>query len=154
MLKEGLKRTSRGEKGDDSLIIRVDALLDSCRPDELRQAGVSRDDNVYGYVADGDCLIDITDGRAVKLSNFINRSDQAVLRLHIEPERCYVSDLDAYDKVADAFGQGAGKELLRQLARRYWTSVRGLQYFGAGDIRRPEVMITYDIPPDAIEQLT
>jgi hypothetical protein len=49
-LKAGLKRTSRGDKGDDKEIIKTDKLLDNNRPEVLMQNNVSRDDNLYCYV--------------------------------------------------------------------------------------------------------
>lgn len=151
ILKEGLRRTSRGEKGNDHTIIMTDKLLDERRPARLSGAGVSRDDNLYGYIAGKDSIIDITDGKPVPVQAFIKGSKQAVLRLEVEPKRCYISDLDAYDAVADAIENGRNNAELADLAQRYWDKVILLASFSGGRIRRPEVMITYDVPPDAVE---
>ncbi|HEX8389885.1 MAG TPA: hypothetical protein VF597_00500 [Candidatus Saccharimonadales bacterium] len=74
VLKHGLKRTSRGDKGDDQSIIKTDEFLDAHCPAELKDRGVSRDDNVYAYVCVDDAIVDITDGSIVPLKDFISRS--------------------------------------------------------------------------------
>ncbi len=151
---KGLKCTSRGEKGDDSSIARTDKLLDASRPDYLKQVAVSRDDNLYAYVADGSKLIDIKDGKSVELEDFIKKSEQTVLRLSIDPKRCYVSDLDAFDQLKDGIENDEDPDKLKRLINRYWQKLIPLEQFNIGGIRRPEVMITYDIEPGAIEILT
>ncbi|HSH31056.1 MAG TPA: hypothetical protein VK963_00085 [Candidatus Saccharimonadales bacterium] len=149
--REGLKRGSRGEKGDDRLIIQTDEYLDDARPADVKQMGLSRDDNLYAYVVHNDRAIDITDGKAVRVEAFIKNSEQAVLRLSVDPERCYVSDLDAYDTIKKAIKNSEGHSGLRTLARNYWARVVRLDKFAGGSIKRPEVMITYDISPADIE---
>lgn len=147
-LRDGLKRTSRGEKGTDPAIARTDHYLDRCCPEDLRQAGVSRDDNLYAYVATDAQLVDITNGNLIPLSSFVNTSQQTVLQLTVNPDDCYVSDLDAYDKVKHALE--SHDDTLEQLAHTYWHRLRPLRTFSIGDIQRPEVMITRDISPKAI----
>lgn len=46
-LRKGLKRTSRGEKGDDESIIKTDRYLDSVRPTALKKLDLSRSNNIY-----------------------------------------------------------------------------------------------------------
>jgi hypothetical protein len=62
-LRVGLKRTSRGDKGDDKEIIKTDKLLDDNRQAVLIQNNVSRDDNLYCYFYYKNKIVDITDGK-------------------------------------------------------------------------------------------
>ena len=153
ILKDGLQCTSRGDKGDDKAIIKTDKLLDDCRPEHLRQAGVSRDNNLYAFVASGDNIIDITKGDMLPLDRFVSQSRQTVLKLQLNPKHCYVSDLDRYDRLKDSVEQGADPEQLNHQADQYWQALAPLTTFHSGDIRRPEIMVTYDIPPHDIEIL-
>ncbi len=145
ILETGLKRTSRGAKGDDSAIARTDQLLDEHMPSELKDNNVSRDDNLYAYIADGDKIVDITDGQLVELSDFISRSKQAIFRLTVTPERCYVSDLDLYDRIKEAVENKTADDQVRNLVHNYWQALIQLDAFAIGEIKRPEVMVTYDI---------
>jgi|GEM_PF-3474691 len=149
----GLKCTSRGDKGDDEHIIETDHMLDSQRPAILREQGVSRDSNLYAYLASGDTVIDITDGQTIPLTTFVKRSKQAVLALTINPSRCFVSDLDAYDEVKSAFANRSSASALRHLAERYWKTVVPLNEYAPFQIARPELMITYDISPTNLQHL-
>ena len=153
VLEEGLVRTSRGEKGDDSSIAKTDELLDGNRPAALREIGISRDDNLYAYLSSDTSLIDITDGSLVPLDTFIKNSDGAVLALTINAPQCYVSDLDQYDAVKEAVENDNDIETLQEMSETYWNSLVPLDEFTPGDIDRPEVMIPYDILPENIEQL-
>lgn len=154
VLRNGLKRTSRGEKGDDPTIAKTDKLLDQSRPEHLGRAGVSRDGNLYGYITDGDAVIDITDGKMQSIKEFIQSGGQAALRIMVDPERCYVSDLDAYDAVVHAVTHNADDEQLAELAKKYWDAVTPLKDFRIGTVRRPEVMITYDVAASKIKVLS
>ena len=153
VLKTGLKRTSRGEKGDDQDIIKTDTLLDKYRPEPLRAAGVSRDNNLYAYVAVNGKIANITDGTRVDIHDFIEKSQQKVLKLTINPHRCYVSDLDAYDRVVDVIKSHGSAESLEMLANEYWSRLTPLHNYKSSAMVRPEIMITYDIDPKDIEQL-
>lgn len=147
----GLRCTSRGEKGDDTTIVRTDEILDNYCPDGLRSSGVSRDNNLYAYIyVEGD-IIRITDGERVPEHTFITDSDRAVFRINADAERCYVSDLDSYDKIKNAVADEAQENTIQTLAQEYWSKVLPLTNFSPGAIKRPEVMITYDVPPEAIE---
>lgn len=149
ILEKGLKRTSRGDKGDDKTIIKTDKLLDDARPDELRHSGVSRDDNLYAYMAVDTKIIRITDGKAVNIDEFLQESKQAVLRLEVETTRCFVSDLDRYDALKKAVE--TDDERTGELVEDYWQHLVPLHNFTAGMIRRPEVMVTYDVLPTCLE---
>lgn len=151
-LAHGLDRTSRGAKGADESIKQADAFLDRQRPKQLVEANVSRDDNLYAYVACDDGVVDIQDGQVMSLQTFIEHDDQIALRITVDPERCYVSDLDQYDRVKRALQNNEAADL-EELAEQYWSSLVPLDAFTIGDIKRPEIMITYNIPADAIEAL-
>ena len=153
ILSNGLKKTSRGEKGDDKAIKATDEWLDAHRPDFLKKQGVCRDDNVYGYAKNGKNVIDITDGTAVPLETFISERRGAVLELTIDPKRCFVSDLDAYDALKAIILHDNERSLLSILAYSYWSKIRRLDEYKHGSIRRPEIMVTYDIPARDVKAL-
>lgn len=150
ILKEGMKRTSRGEKGDDESIVRTDKFLDAYRPDDLVASKVSRDDNVYAYLGSGGQVVDITSGELVELEMFIDRAEGEVLSFEVDATRCFVSDLDIYDGIKKAVENGMENI---QMAQHYWESLVSLADYKLGQIRRPEAMIPYDIPPEAIRRL-
>jgi hypothetical protein len=152
VLTDGVKRTSRGEKGDDDAIKKTDTYLDARRPATLVQKNVSRDDNIYAFLGTDRTLIDITSGVVVSLSDR-KKPDTALLRLSVEQNACYVSDLDRYDAVKYAIENNM-TEQLNTLAAHYWQAVVPLGTHVAGTVIRPEVMITRDIRPSEIEQIT
>lgn len=144
-LMNGLKRTSRGEKGSDDSIKKADAFLDAHCPAGLKELGLSRDNNLYAYISDDEDIVDIVDGSLVQLKDFISHSDQKVLEVRVEPRQCYVSDLDTYDALKNAIENNEDKQIVEQLAHSYWNKIKVLNQFNIGDIRRPEVMVTYDV---------
>lgn len=153
ILEKGLKCTSRGDKGDDSVIMQTDKLLDDCRPEKLKQAGISRDNNLYAFIADNNKVISIVDGGAVRIGEFVEKSDQAVFRLTVDPKKCYVSDLDLFDATREAVEKDKSPTTLNKHAARYWNALTPLSNFKINTIKRPEVMVTYDISPESIEFL-
>lgn len=148
ILADGLKRTSRGDKGDQTDIIQTDAYLDDHRPAALRKQGVSRDDNLYAFIGTDDVLIDITNGATVSRADY-PKEGSVLLRITVDEAACYVSDLDRYDAVKAAIANHE-TATLAELADAYWTSLTPLRHFEIGDILRPEVMITTDVPPQQI----
>jgi hypothetical protein len=152
VLADGLKRTSRGEKGDDDAIKKTDAYLDTHRPATLVHRNISRDDNIYAFLGTDKTLIDITSGAIVSLSDH-KKPDVALLRLSVGQSACYVSDLDRYDAVKHAVEHGM-TEQLDALADHYWQAVVPLEAYTTGTIIRTEVMITRDVLPSEIEQIT
>jgi hypothetical protein len=144
ILKEGLKRVSRGEKGNDNAIIKTDAFLDNLRPQTIEMAGLSRNNNIYGYLPVKDRVIDIRDGKVVDKEKIIN-SGNTLLQLTIDPKRCYISDLEIYDAIKDQFDSKKDTHLTR-LASKYWSNVTRLDKHDITIPQRPEVMVTYDIP--------
>ena len=147
----GLKRTSRGEKGNDKAIIKTDHYLDSVRPESHKEQDISRDDNLYAYVCTDTIVIDITDGTHRQKDLFIQESEPTLFQLAVDPARAYVSDLDTYDSLKAAIERDEPESMLEPLAYAYWDSVIRLDRFTLYDIPRPEVMITYDIPPSDIK---
>lgn len=151
VLMEGLMGTSRGSKGADVAIIETDQLLDEHCPDRLKEFGLNRDNNAYAYFSEDGAIADIVSGALVPKQIFITRSKQAVLELNVDPRRCFVSDLDAYDTLKSAMQDHEDQYIIDQLANSYWKKILTLKDFNRGAIRRPEIMITYDIPPDSIK---
>lgn len=153
-LREGLRRTSRGDKGSDETIKQTDELLDSLRPTELRQAGVSRDDNLYCYLAHGDKVVDIVDGEMKKPCDISKSPQHQLLKVAVDPSQCYVSDLDMYDQIKMALEAGQADKAKR-LAGKYWQNLTRLDQYNHGrGFRRPEVMVTYDVPPENVQIIT
>lgn len=144
-LAHGLKAAARGEKGDKSDIKQTDTHLDTHRPDSIRQLGISRDDNLYAFVGTEHSLIDITNGATLPLKDY-PLEDSHLLRLDIDLDHCYVSDLDRYDAIKAAV---ANHEVatLNELTDDYWAHVVPLRDFTIGEIARPEIMITQDVSP-------
>jgi hypothetical protein len=150
-LKAGLKRTSRGDKGDDKAIIKTDKLLDINRPAVLIQNNVSRDDNLYCYFYYKNKIVDITDGNLKGMHEISRSKSQALLRVSVIPTRCYVSNLDLYDEVLLCLKQGNAAKA-KKLADKYWHELTHLdKYDHSNGFIRPEIMVTYDIPPSCLE---
>lgn len=147
-LAHGLKRTARGEKGAKGDIVQTDTYLDDHRPANISQQGISRDDNLYAFIGTGDSLIDITNGATVQIQDY-PLQDSRLLRLNINTDCCYVSDLDLYDAVKAAVANHE-TATLAELADDYWAHLVPLADFAIGDITRPEIMITQDIDPSDI----
>ncbi|UTX51140.1 hypothetical protein KI440_02950 [Candidatus Saccharibacteria bacterium TM7i] len=150
-LTSGLICTARGDKGDDAAIIKTDCYLDERRPEALVREGVSRDNNLYAYACVNGAVIDITNGEHVPVKHFVARSKQRVLELEIDPKRCFVSDLDTYDALKDALTHHGNKAVLERLAKSYWDKVTVLEKCNPATFRRPEVMVTYDVPPNHVK---
>jgi hypothetical protein len=152
ILTNGLKKESRGDKGSDTWIIKTDAYLDARRPKYLIEDGVSRDDNIYAYYPTGSSVIDIVDGAPIPIDAFIRAKKGSLLELTVDPRRCYVSDLDTYDAIKAAFSQHESPGTLEQLARSYWNKIIRLDTYQSSALRRPEIMITYDLDPRDIKR--
>ena len=150
-LKNGLRCTSRGEKGQAAAIIRTDEFLDSICPPELKQRGVSRDNNLYTFLGNETAVKDIKTGGYVPLSNYRKQGRQ-LLRLQVPFGNCFLSNLDLYDAVKQNIQQLSEAEL-RQLGVRYWAAVVPLEQADLAMVPRPEVMITTDVSPRQIEVL-
>ncbi|MGH7217956.1 MAG: hypothetical protein ACREGE_00720 [Candidatus Microsaccharimonas sp.] len=152
VMANGLKKESRGAKGNDRWIIKADAYLDEHRPKSVVEAGVSRDDTIYAYYVSDTSVITITDGAAISVHDFIESKKGSLLELQLDPRRCFVSDLDTYDALKDALRQHKNSEELETLAKSYWSKLVRLDSFEPNMIRRPEIMITYNLAPHEIER--
>ena len=152
-LTNGLKRTSRGEKGYDAAVTITDVILDRDCPKELREQGVSRDNNLYAYMPTETGVIDITDGADVPLKEFVEKSDQATLELDIDPRECFVSDLDTFDALKEALANREPSLTIQKLSHSYWSKVVPLHDYTPGTFNRPEIMIPYDVGPEHIKKV-
>lgn len=150
VLVDGLASGDRGDRGDDKSIVDTDKLLDRRRPQYMVDKGVSRCNNLYAFVAEDDQIIHIDDGETVSLDDFVADSSGVVLRLTVDSEKCYVSDLDLYDQIKSLVEDDKADQA-EELIHKYWQSILPLTNFDVGDVYRPEVMITYDIKPEDIE---
>lgn len=148
---DGLRCAEKGDKSEDSLIQTTDTFLDTHRPQLYQQLGVSRLRANYGYLTDGDAVIDITDGRRVSRDTFIAKSKQAILQIDADPTCCYVSQLDLYDIVKVLLDRDVDATAA---AQTYWHSLQRLDTYQTGTADRIEAIITYDVPPDAIRILS
>ena len=153
ILEQGLFQGSHGKKTEEPLVDQVNSLLDSYRPDAAIRAGICRMTNIYGYVGIDEKIIDITDGRHIDLAEFIKNNSNALLELMIDPTFCYVADLDQYDAIRNIITVYAPDEIVRTAIDRYWDSVVPLQMFTIGEIRRPEVFVTYNVPSSKIHHI-
>jgi hypothetical protein len=150
-LKAGLKRTSRGDKGDNKEIIKTDKLLDDNRPAVLIQNNVSRDDNLYCYFYYKNKIVDITDGKLKDIHKISTSKSQVLLRVSVIPTRCYISNLDLYDEVLLCLKRGNAAKA-KKLADKYWHELTHLdKYDHSNGFIRPEIMVTYDIPLSCLE---
>ena len=145
---QGLKRTNRGAKGQDKLIIQTDEFLDSHRPKNLIKNDLRRCNNLYGYLGTKEVIVDIRDGKIKPIKNW--RSDHTLLQLTIDPTRCWIADLDRYDAIKNGVSEGVNSALVH-LALDYWENTTRLDLYQWKSIQRPEVMITYNLPPTLIQ---
>jgi len=152
-LQNGLMRADRGEKSNDLSIVKTDHFLDEHCPERLKELGVKRTSTIYAYLRVGDSIVDIVDGARRAVYDFIASSKQIVLELDIDPNRCFVSDLDTYDAVKSALSNHENQQVLDTLARSYWSKIRPLSEFEPSMVQRPEAMITYDIPASSLRRV-
>ncbi len=151
ILTEGIKREEESQKTDQQKK-KVDAFLDSHRPEAMKEQGiVSRQNAVYGYIELERGIIDIDDGEWVAVDVFADGSEQLLLRLTVDAEVCYVADLDLYDTIGRALELDEQDSTREHLADRYWQRLTPIGEFQASEIKRPEIMIVADISPDEIE---
>lgn len=146
VLQNGLKCTHRGSKGSDKSIVQTDEYLDKHRPDTLKEAGISRGNNLYAFIGTEDTIINIKDGAIIPVQEYLCHHNSVILKLQIDAESCYVSDLDKYDALKSALSNTDERHSVR-LAREYWDAVVPLQSFHPGNIARPEAMIIRDVRP-------
>ena len=151
IMRDGLKRSTRGEKGDDDAIATTDRYLDDHRPAAIAARGIHRNKSIYAFLGDTDHIIDITNGATLPLADY-PLSGSVLLRLDADMADCYVSDLDSFDAVKSALTQH-DDAALEALAARYWAQLTPLSEYVPGAITRPEVMITTDLAADRITRV-
>lgn len=148
----GLKCQSRGVKSDDEAVRKTNAFLDDRRPSHVKAANVSRQRNLYGYLGNKSWIIDIKDGSHVAVREKRSQNNLVLLRLTVNQENCWISDLDIYDALKDAIMHRQSASVLAELAARYWQAIQPLLTYDQS-VKRPEVLITRNIPPSNISQL-
>jgi hypothetical protein len=126
----------------------TDNFLNKLIPSSLRQKGLDRKTNIYCYMTANDRAVDIKTGDKKSPQGIIDSPQQSILRIEVDPKSCYVSDLDLYDKILELL-QDSNEAEAKNLARMYWQKIQSLSDYSQ-DITRPEVMVTYDIPPACI----
>jgi hypothetical protein len=149
ILGQGIRRDKQGDK-TDHVVNKVDEFLDTHLPDGA-PADLNRKNVIYAYVSHDDKVIDIKNGELVPTKAFMAKSKQTLLRMMVDAEKCYVSDLDLYDTIKRAMELGEQDSTLENLANQYWQRIIPLYEFQLGAITRPEVMITYNIQPHDIQ---
>ncbi len=150
VLNEGIKRGASGDKSDKQKKM-VDTFLDTHLPDWAENIQLCRGMVNYGYLTYEGKVIDITDGEAVSIEEFMAKNDQILLRLTVDTDDCFVSDLDLYDTLVRAMELDEQDSTREHLADRYWERIIPLADYEPGTIKRPEVMINTDILPSDIE---
>jgi hypothetical protein len=150
ILAYGLKRTSHGVLSKDKGITKTNKLLDRYRPRFLREAQVSRDNNTYAYLTTNSGIIDISTGNEISELEKATANHRKLLRIEVTAAHCYVSDLDAYDRLKVALESADDSSHINDLVKQYWDKIVRLDRYKMGQISRPEVMITYDVQPENI----
>lgn len=148
--RNGIKSKSDGEKSDPETKT-ADAYLDTHRPTAAARAQLRRQGVVYGFLPAGNRIIDIGSGAEIDVAAFDRDRPQTLLRITVDPARCFVSDLDRYDRVQRALESGEPDDVCLRLAQDYWQGVVALLDYEPGSFRRPEAMIVGDIEPADIE---
>lgn len=150
-LERGILLGTGGDKRD-AAIHQADEFLNEYRPSDLKQKGVDRKTNNYCYLSKDGNIIDITSGEEKSLDEFMSDSTQALLQIEVDPAACYVSDLDLYDQIKVLLRKG-DETNARRLAPVYWDALQVLKGY-SGSIRRPEVIVPYNIPPSVIAKVS
>ena len=143
----------QGDGGDkrNAAINKADAFLRELQPGHLVRAGVDRQANIFCYLTHGKQVLDITTGDTRDPAAIARDHGAAMLRVEADERRCYVSDIDAYDQIKDLLIAGKIAQA-RQRAPAYWQHVIPLAKY-AGQFRRPEVLVTYDIPSSGLSTI-
>jgi hypothetical protein len=153
VLKNGIKRAKQSDKSKESAIQKTDKFLDTHRTPAIVAAGVSRAETIYGYMATDGEAVNITNGKQISIPTLKANRSKRLVKLAVDPSRCYVSDLDLYDTIKRALELDEQDSTREHLAQQYWTKIIRLSDYEPGTIRRPEVMIAYDVLPANIKPL-
>ncbi|WP_219420111.1 hypothetical protein [Pseudonocardia nigra] len=112
-------------------------------------------------------------GRVIDQERWDVGADNAKLRLVIDPETTFVSDLDAYDVLLKRMEEQAGEDVLATLAWEYWqrmirlsdvrahyrledealVTVSAPSHGSPRRLKRVEVLVTADVATDDIQQV-
>ncbi|WP_233213442.1 hypothetical protein [Mycobacterium hubeiense] len=114
----------------------------------------SRHNVIYGYLPTGPCghhLVDTRNGEAIDVAEFAAQREIMLLRLWVDSQHCFVSDLDLYDAVRELVESG---DVRSDHAERYWSCLTPLDVYGHRRLRRPEVMIAADVGPSDVEVMS
>jgi hypothetical protein len=155
---EGLHYGATGTNNQEPHARKTNETLDRLRPKHLVRQNVSRDNCLYCYLLIGDRLLDVDSGQTVPLTQWDPGEDKAGLLLEIDPSIAYVSDLEAYDRLADALERQAPNDKIENLAAQYWQRLlplsEALERYrldsNRGRYGRVEVMLTASVPPENI----
>jgi hypothetical protein len=144
----GLRRRETSDKYSRE-IKRTNQFLDTHRAPEQAARGLSRMNAVYCYLAQDGKLVDITSGMLVEPERVITDKDHLLLQLTVDPSKCYVSDLDLYDQAKEAIEKQNSKKAAA-LGARYWQALYPYVAYRPGLMKRPELIVSYDIPAEDI----
>lgn len=153
VLEEGVKRTVHSEKSEEHLVKQTNEFLDTHRTETALHARLSRFANTYAYLGNHEKLVDIVNGTSSQVLEFIRRTGKTLVRMKVDPTQCYVADLDLYDTLKRAMELGEQDSTREHLAATFWEKLVRLDMFSPDLIRRPEVMVTYDVSPKSIEPI-
>ena len=170
ILAEGLRYGRQGRHSREDRVAQANDHLTALCPDQLRSNGVDRNGCIYCYLAVDGRIFDVESGVLVDAERWRVEEGMAKLRLTVDPKTAYVSDLDAFDEVAERIGE-APESTLHKLAERYWqrlvhlpdlcthyrmdghTLVRSEQAPTAlpSRLERVEVLLTVDVPAKDVD---
>lgn len=153
VLEEGVKRTVHSEKSEEHLVKQTNEFLDTHRDENALHARLSRFSNTYAYLGNYEKLVDIVTGTSSQVLEFVRRTGKTLVRMKVDPSQCYVADLDLYDTLKRAMELGEQDSTREHLAAKFWEKLIRLDMFSPDLIRRPEVMVTYDISPRSVEPI-
>jgi hypothetical protein len=172
VLREGLHYGAQGPKSQATHAKKTNEFLDALCPSHLKARGVSRQDCLYMYLVIHDMVHDIKNGQARPIAEWTGEQDELVVQVTVDPRLAYVSDLDAYDAVAQAVMSNAASGTCRVLGQRYWQRIiplKALQeyQFDKGiftkspkaasvwpkTLQRIEIMVTGDVPAQSLKIL-
>ncbi len=147
VLRHGLLLGATGDMRGP-MVAKTDDLLNAFRPPHLTRKGVDRKTNTYCYLTIGREVVDITSGDKKSPEEIAASPTHTLLEIEVDPTACYVSDLDLYDTIMQLL-QNADDATAHALTPVYWSRLQPLSQYTGGS-RRPEVMVTYDVPPACI----
>jgi len=151
VLKEGVRRTVHSAKSEEHLVKKTNLFLETHRDDTALRAKLSRLTNTYAYLGNHEKLIDIVNGVSSLVPQFVEKTGKTLVRMKVDPSQCYVADLDLYDTLKRAMELDEADSTREHLAVTFWEKLVRLDMFSPDLIKRPEVMVTYDVSPRSIE---